>query len=44
VLTGNDTIFLAEVRVGDQSERRVVVVRKTDAGFRLLAIVKTNSP
>ena len=44
VLTDDDTIFLTELRAGDKEERRNVVVRKTDAGIRLLAIVKTDAP
>lgn len=40
VLTDEDTIFLTEVEAGERQEDRVVVVRKTESGCQVLAIVK----
>ncbi|MBI5395818.1 MAG: hypothetical protein HZA91_11015 [Verrucomicrobia bacterium] len=44
VLTADDSIFLTELHAGDRSESHTVVVRKTEAGFRMLAIVKNTAP
>lgn len=43
VLTDDDTVFQVELSAGENAESRIVVVRKTDEGCRVLAIVKAAS-
>lgn len=40
VLTADDKLLAVELRVGDKSEQRIVVLRNDGNGYKLLAIVK----